>query len=462
MKHSQPSTSAEITDTADALCNLDAERFILGGCMIDPKNLDLAIERLSDGEFALEKHKRIFNIMKHLRSIRFPVDRVTVADSLLSRGQLQSVDGLSYLVSLDDGLPELHHFDGYISIVKEKASLRRVVSIAQETIQDALTADCVDSRSLLRGFESRIYKALPTATQSRVTKLGEYIETNYTHLIQPHAFRGRGIYTGYQQLDDLTGGIFPTEIWLWGAAPAVGKTSIALQIMMHNVRRGIPVLFFSMEMSKQSILNRLACQIAEVAVKRFRTGELNPTERGRMASAFEELRGLPIYIDDSHALSPADVRARTLRAIDEYGIQLGEIDFIQKMRADNSRGNENDRMTEVTDAMIGIAKDCCPFNILSQLSREHRKLRQKPDLSDLRSSGSLEQMAHTIIFPYREEMEPGKGNDASLKGVAEFLIRKQREGELATIKMRFIGWRQIYEDRDYDPPPDQQTLGEEF
>lgn len=457
MKHSQPSAE-DLLDKQ--IANTEAERLVLGGCITNPKFADEAVERLRSFDFTLERHKLIFERIIDLRRMQIAPDRVMLADSLLSRGQLEAV-GLSCVVDLDANMPALPNISGYITIVKEKSELRRVVEVAHGVIQDAYHSGN-SSRELLRSLESRIYKIAPSATQGRVVKLGDYIDSNYARLIQPGAFRGKGIYTGYLQLDDLTGGIFPTEIWLWGAAPAVGKTSIALQIMMHNVRRGIPVLFFSLEMSKQSILNRLACQISEVSVKRFRNEELNEKERARMVTAFEELRELPIYIDDSHALSPADIRARTLRAIDEHNVQLAEIDFFQKMRADNSRSSENDRFTEIADALIGIAKDCCPLNVFSQLTREHRKLKQKPDLPDLRGSGSLEQMAHVILFPYREEVEPGRGDDPALKGKAEFIIRKQREGELATIKMRFIGWRQIYEDRDYDPPPDQQTLGEDF
>lgn len=452
MKHQQPSPPEDFPPIA----NHEIERLLLGSCLANSKHADAVVEGLSTNDFALDKHRVLFERVKDLRAMRVPIDRVMLAESLVSRGQLEVI-GLSYLSELDSNMPALMSVDGYIAIVREKSELRRVVDVAYGVIQDA-QAGGGNAKDLLRNLESRIHRSVPTAYKGRVTRLGDYIESNYGALIQPHAHRGQGIYTGYLRLDDLTGGIFPGEIWLWGAAPGVGKTSIALQIMMHNVRRKIPVLFFSLEMSKQSILNRLACQLAEVSVKRFRTGELNDKERGRMTEAFEELRGLPIYIDDSHALTPADVRARTIRAVEECGIAFGEIDYIQKMRSDNPRGSENDRLTEICDAMIGIAKDTVPFNVLSQLSREHRKLRQKPDISDLRASGSLEQMAHVVLFPYREEMEPGKGDDEKIRGKAEFLIRKQREGELANIPMRFVGWRQIYEDLAdaYDDP--QQTL----
>lgn len=462
MKQQQPPEEPELAPPA----NLDAERYVLAACLNNPKSLEECLDSLSSEDFSLEKHRRIFDRMRDLKEMGFSVDRVTLAEGLMARGQLESVDGLSYIVSLDEGMPAVSHVADYIRIVKEKSDLRKLIHLAQNILNRASLQEEAP-KEILDSLERRIYTNFPVITSSKALPLSAYIDSKtIDNLLDPSRTRGAGIFTGYTVLDDMTGGIFPEENWIFGAAPSVGKSAIALQIALHNAKRKVPVLMYSMEMGKTAIFNRLVCQLAGVSVRRFRTGELSQRERGKAIEATALLRELPLHIDDSHKLKPSDVRRRTLRAMDEYGIQLQIDDFIQKMRPDVSKGSENDRLTEICDEWVGIAKDACPCVHFSQLTREYKKMKGKPSISDLRGSGSLEQMGNVIVLPYREEMEPGKGADPQLRGKAEFLLAKNREGELATIPMRFIGWRMLFHDPDddrYRAHPEPQTkLSDDF
>lgn len=428
--------------------SVECERLILGSCLSNPKSVAVAVDSLSPEDFSLEKHKRIFLRIAGLYQMQHPVDRVTIAESLTAHGQLQSVDGISYIVSLDDGLPEISNVASYIAIVKEKSRLRQLALIGTDLIARA-TEGGAESREIGNAVSHKIYSVCHNKERGDPQDFADVVtDIGFENIINPSRQRGDGVYTGYHGLDELTGGIFPTENWIFGAAPGVGKSSVCLQIACNNALRKIPSVIFSMEMSKRSVFNRLLCQRAKVSIRRFRSGEAseNEGERRKLLDAFGELQELPILIDDTFALRPSDVESKLKMLIETRGVQLALFDFIQKMRPDHSRGNENDRLTEVCDSFVGLSKSYCPSVIFSQLSRSHRKNKEKPSLEDLRGTGSLEQLGNVIVFLYREEMEKGKGQDESIRGKAEFIVAKNREGDLANLKMRYIGWQMKYED----------------
>lgn len=459
MKHSQPPEE----DLADrpTIANEDAERVALGACFYNPKHADAVSDRLSSVDFSTERHKVIFDCIKHLRSLRVAVDTVMVAEQLLSKGQLEVV-GLSYLTDLYNERAALVSVDDYIRILKEKTALRRIASIGNDVVQQAYSG--ADSKELIKQFESQLYVAAPHAVQGRVTRLGDDIESNYIEWIDPrgHA-KGAPITTGFQRLDELTGGVFPEEIWMWAASTGVGKTGVLLQIANHclTLDPPIPFLIFSIEMSKQALYRRLACQRAMVSVKRFRTGDLSDKERAKISDATAEIMELPLYIDASAHLTVGDIRLRTQRAFDENGIKMCGIDFIQKVRPVKQRMSIREGLNEVSDEMIEIAKDFVPFHVLSQLNNDHRKMKGKPTLGSLKESSNLAEIAHVTVSPYRPAMEPNSKTAGNAHD-AEFLVLKNREGELGTIPMSYIGWRMLYLDREEERTGQQEDEKEDF
>lgn len=433
--------------------NLDAERLVLGACMTNEKSLSSACELLIPEDFSLHKHQLIFSRIIDLQKMRYRVDRITLAEALMAHGQLSKVDGLTYIVSLDEGLPAISNLESYARIVKQKSHLRKLVMIGADMVNRATSPEAGEPLEIISSMERQV-GSIVGADNDRGSpqSLLDIINSHSAEdLLDPNKERnknGNGLFTGFRELDFLTGGIYPAETWLFGASPGVGKTSIALQIAKYNALRKIPVAVFSLEMPKRSLFNRLLCQEAMVSIRRFRNGEAgqNEAERKKLLDAYGVLQELPIVIDDSFALRPSDLERKTKRMMDKYGVQLGVLDFIQKMRPDYSRGNENDRLTEICDSFVGLSKMYMPFVLFAQLSRAHRKMKEKPGLDDLRGSGSLEQLASVAVFPYREEMEKGKKGDESLRGKAEFIVAKNREGSLKNIAMRYTGWRMLYED----------------
>jgi replicative DNA helicase len=424
--------------------NLDAERYILGACLTSKDALADAMETLEASHFSLEKHRRIWICMSELAAMGFGIDRVTLAHSLRERGELESVDGLSYIVSLDDGLPVAFAIKDYIRIVKQKASLRTIIRIGQDLINQA-NDGYADPVEIVSRLDERVYTTFRTSEISKIQVIGDFIASQpINELLNPKSVAGLGIYTGYARLDEITDGLHESEIWVIGAGTGVGKTSIALQVALHNAEKGIPVLIFSLEMTKKALFVRLVCQRAEVSIIRFRGGDLSEKERNRVMEATDHVRQLPIYFDESPRLRASDIAIRTKRAKEQYGIKLACLDYLQKVKP-SIKGNRQEQLSDICESFIEIAKETVPWLILSQLSREFVKDKRKPNLSDLRESGAIEQMSHVVVLPYREELY-NKKKDTDLKGKAEFILAKQRDGETEDIPMQFIGWRLMYLD----------------
>ncbi len=423
--------------------NLDAERFVLGAIMSSETAFLQVAGTISAEDFSLEKHKRIFLRMGELHERGEVIDRVTLANELMKQGQLQSVDGLSYLVSLDDGLPQLHNLESYVTIVREKALLRRIIAVSQDTAGRCYTSG-ENASEILGAAEDALMK-LGDVQQKNSLASPAQIVSDYEGGI--NAFldaskRIKGISTGFLKLDEMTGGLREGELFILAARPAMGKTAFALNIAQHvamNPKSAKAVAVFSLEMSKESLLTRLICATARVDQQRFRAGYLSAEERHALQDALYRVVESPLYIDDTAGTNLMDIHSKLRRLQAEQDLGLVIVDYLQLMQG---RGRYENRVQEISSLSRGfklMSKELrVPFLVLSQLSRapETRPGDHRPMLSDLRESGSIEQDADLVAFIFREEVyRPDK---ESLKGLAELLLAKQRNGPTGRVKLAFL------------------------
>ncbi|MGA2712285.1 MAG: replicative DNA helicase [Bryobacteraceae bacterium] len=441
--------------------NIDAERFILGSVLLDDARFIDIAGVLTNDDFALEKHRRIFARMSELHGRSEKIDRVTVANELLRYNELESVDGLSYLVSLDDGLPRISNLDSYVKIVRDKATLRRIAVASQQLMNRALMAED-DPEEILAGAEQTLLQLGESRTDKGLATPLQVIqgyEGGLNAFLDPSK-RIKGISTGFTKLDEMTGGLHAGELIILAARPSMGKTALALNICWHVASRLLqPVAIFSLEMSQESLLTRMLCAAARVDSQRFRAGYLNEAERKKLREAANQMVESPIYIDDTAGINLMDMHAK-LRRLQQSGQKLGlvVVDYLQLMSIRGRTENRNQEVSQLSRGMKLLSKELgCPFLVLSQLSRapETRQGDHRPQLSDLRESGSIEQDADLVGFIFREEVY--KRDREDLRGVAELILAKQRNGPIGKIDLVFIHSMTKFENRAEDLgdlPPD--------
>ena len=412
---------------------------------------------LTADDFSLEKHKRIFLRMSELHERGDKIDRVTLANELMKQGQLQSVDGLSYLVSLDDGLPEIHNVEAYAGIVKEKAQLRRIILITSD-IQERAQLNQESPSALLADAEDSLLKIADTKQQRTLYTPSRIIEEypgGLNAFLDPSK-RVQGVKTGFIKFDEMTGGLHGGELVILAARPAVGKSSWAANCATHiacnpkvDQRRGVAM--FSLEMSKESILTRMICSRARVDQQRFRAGYLNRDEKDALQNALYDLSTADLYIDDTSGITTFDIHSKVRRLQNETDLGLVVVDYLQLMQAKGKVQSVEQEVSMISRALKLMAMDLrVPFLVLSQLSRapETRVGNHRPQLSDLRNSGAIEQNADLVGFLFREELY--KPDREELKGIAELILAKQREGPTGIIKLAFLNRHTLFENLAQD------------
>jgi replicative DNA helicase len=434
--------------------NIDAERFILGSVLLnDARFIEIAGAIVQD-DFALEKHRRIFARMMQLHERGEKIDRITVAEELQRFNELQSVDGLSYLVSLDDGLPHIANLDSYVKIVRDKAILRRIIHASQHLMNRALLAE-EDPGTILAGAEETLLRLGEARTEKGLMTPLDVIQ-NYqgglNAFLDPSK-RIKGISTGFTKLDEMTGGLHSGELIILAARPSMGKTAFALNIAWHVATRLFhPVAIFSLEMSQESLLTRMLCAAARVDSQRFRTGYLNEKERQQLRAAANQMVEAPLFIDDTAGVNLMDMHAK-LRRLQQSGQKLGlvVVDYLQLMSSKGRSENRNQEVSQMSRGLKLLSKELdCPFLVLSQLSRatETRQGDHRPQLSDLRESGSIEQDADLVGFIFREEVY--KRDREDLHGLAELILAKQRNGPIGKVDLVFLHAQTRFENRAED------------
>lgn len=433
--------------------NLDAERFVLGAILMDDSSYVSVAGTLEAEDFSLEKHRRIFLRMGELYARGERIDRVTLANELLRHGQLESCDGLAYLVSLDDGLPEIYSLDSYVRIVKDKSVLRRIIFSSQQLINKCLMGED-DPGQILAGAEETLLRLGESRAKDTLSNPGRIIqeyEGGINAFLDPSK-RIKGISTGFLKLDEMTGGFHEGELIILAARPAMGKTAFALNIGQHvATRHGATVAVFSLEMSKESLLTRMLCAAARVDQQKFRAGYLNLDERRRLQIAMSELVEAPLFIDDTAGVNLMDIHSKLRRLQAEHGLGLVIVDYLQLMSGRGRFENRNAEVSSISRGLKLLSKDLkVPFLVLSQLSRapETRPGDHRPQLSDLRESGSIEQDADVVGFIFREEVY--KPDREDLRGLAEFIIAKQRNGPVGRVPLVFLREFTKFENRTAD------------
>jgi replicative DNA helicase len=447
--------TTDLAFTKGLPANLDAERFVLGSVLLNDAIYLQVAGAIEPSDFSLEKHRRIFARMKDLYDRGERIDRVTLADELIKNGQLESIDGLSYLISLDDGLPEIANLESYIRIVKDKATLRKLIFSAQSLIDRCLIGE-EEPDEILASAEESLLKLGEGRTNEQLASPKSIVEKfpgGIGAFLDPSQ-RISGLSTGFKRFDEMTGGLHGGELFILAARPSMGKTALALNIAQHvathpQIRK--PVAVFSLEMSSSSLLTRLLCAAARVDQHKFRIGFLNNEERRKLQFALADLTESPLFLDDTAGVNLMDVHAKLRRMKSEHGLSLVVIDYLQLMSSRGRTENRNQEVSAISRGLKLMAKDLdTPFLVLSQLSRasETRPGDHKPQLSDLRDSGSIEQDADLVAFIYREEVY--KKDREDVKGLADLIIAKQRNGPIGTVPLRFLGQYTRFENRAED------------
>ncbi len=434
-------------------CNLDAERFVLGSILMDDSQYVQIAGALEADDFSLEKHRRIFQRMGQLNERGERIDRVTVANELLRYNELESCDGLSYLVSLDDGLPRIFNLDSYVRIVKDKSILRRIIFTSQHLMNRCLVGE-EDPEQILAGAEESLLKLGDSRMKGGLASPAQVIEEYQGGLnafLDPSK-RIKGISTGYTKLDEMTGGLHAGELIILAARPSMGKTALALNIAQHVATRlNETVAVFSLEMSKESLLTRMLCSSARVDSQRFRAGYLNQEERRKLQAAAVQLVEAPLFIDDTAGANLMEMHAGLRRLQQQRKLGLVVVDYLQLMSGRGRFENRNQEISTISRGMKLLAKELnVPMLVLSQLSRapETRQGDHRPQLSDLRESGSIEQDADLVAFIFREEVY--KRDREDLRGLAELIVAKQRNGPVGKIDLVFLHQLTKFENRAED------------
>jgi replicative DNA helicase len=434
--------------------NVDAERFVLGSILLDDSFYIQAAGSLEADDFSLEKHRRIFRRMGSLHERGEKVDRITVANELMKFNELEACDGLSYLVSLDDGLPQIPNADSYVKLVKDAAVLRSIIFASQHMINRCMMAE-ESPDEILAGAEETLLKLGEAQVKTGLLNTEQILESyegGISAFLDPSK-RIKGISTGFLKLDEMTGGLHGGDLFILAGRPSMGKTAFALNIAQHvALKLKQTVAVFSLEMSKESLLTRMLCASARVDSQRFRSGYLTQDERRKLNQALNDIVESPLYIDDTAGLHLMDMHAKLRRLKSERGkIGLVVLDYLQLMSGRGRFENRNQEVSALSRGLKLLAKELnVPMMVLSQLSRavETRQGDHRPQLSDLRESGSIEQDADLVGFVFREEVYNRDRED--LKGLAELIVAKQRNGPVGTVNLVFLHSQTKFENRAED------------
>ena len=424
--------------------NVEAERSILGAILLDNLAYNQAAEHLRPDDFSLDSHRRIYSRMVDLAESSRPIDMITLIEELERRKELEAIGDVGYVSGLVDGVPDRPSIEHYIRIVRDKALLRGLIHAANAAIAKA--ADQSDpAEDILNEAEATIFQLSEKRIGRGFIGVQEIIkELGGIDALLQRGQRITGLETYYSELDEKTSGLQPSDLVILAARPSMGKTSFAMNIAENAAIHGSKVVgVFSLEMSKEALLQRMLCSVARVDAHKFRTGSLWQDDTRKIQQAIEQLAHAPIFVDDTPGISISEMRAKARRLVQSQGkLDLLIVDYLQLMSGGGGRRYENrtQEVSAISRGLKGLAKELrVPVIALSQLSRapetrgsgDHR-----PQLSDLRESGSIEQDADLVMFIFREEVY--KPDDPELEGRAEIIIAKQRNGPIGRINLAFI------------------------
>ncbi|MFS2224111.1 replicative DNA helicase [Pantoea sp. B65] len=426
--------------------SLEAEQSVLGGLMLDNERWDNVAERVVAQDFFSRPHRLIFGEMQRLLEMGKPIDLITLSESLEQKGELDMVGGFAYLAELSKNTPSAANIGAYADIVRERAVVREMISVANEIADAGYDPQGRSSEDLLDLAESRVFqiaenRASKDEGPKSIDQILEATVSRIESLYQTPHDGVTGVDTGYQDLNKKTAGLQRSDLIIVAARPSMGKTTFAMNLCENAAMlQDKPVLIFSLEMPGEQIMMRMLASLSRVDQTRIRTGQLDDEDWARISATMGILlEKKNMYIDDSSGLTPTEVRSRARRVFRENdGLSMIMIDYLQLMRVPSLSDNRTLEIAEISRSLKALAKELqVPVVALSQLNRSlEQRADKRPVNSDLRESGSIEQDADLIMFIYRDEVYH---ENSDMKGIAEIILGKQRNGPIGTVRLTFNG-----------------------
>jgi len=432
--------------------NAEAEASLLGALLIDSDAIVKIADTVRPDDFFDKRHEHIYNAMTHLYEQHKAIDVLTLADHLKNEGHLSGIGGPSYLTELTNFVPTASHVEQYADIVAQKALRRRLIAASRE-ITDLGYDESKQLRELIEEAETRLFEVSQQHIRQDVISLEAILAESFDRLDDLHKDKQklRGVPTGFKDLDNILAGFQPSDLAILAARPSMGKTALALNFA-HNiaVQAKQPVLIFSLEMSKEQLVDRLLSMESGVDAWALRTGNLTDADFEKIGQAMGTLSEAQIFIDDSPGITISDLRTKARREAHRRPLGLIIVDYLQLMSGASRYGNDGNRVQEISEisrGLKGIARELnVPVLALSQLSRSvENRSPQIPQLADLRESGSIEQDADVVAFIYREEYY---NPDTDRKGLADIFIKKHRNGPTGGVELRFESEKQRFHSVD--------------
>lgn len=428
--------------------SIEAEQSVLGGLMLENQRWDDVAEIVSEQDFSSRPHRSIFSAMRSLVANQFPIDLITLAEHIENEGEgkLDSLGGFAYLAELSKNTPSAANIIAYAQIVRERAVIREMIKVANEITEAGYNPEGRTSDELLDLAESRIFQIAEqrgnkSGGPENISSILDRTVTKIEALFQRPHDGVTGVDTGYVDVNKKTAGLQPSDLIIIAARPSMGKTTFAMNICENvSLTNDKPVMIFSLEMPTEQLMMRSLASLSRVNQTSIRTGQLDDEDWARLSGTMGLLlEKKNIYIDDSSGLTPMDVRSRTRRLSREHGgLSLIMIDYLQLMRVPSLSDNRTLEIAEISRSLKALAKELnVPVIALSQLNRSlEQRADKRPVNSDLRESGSIEQDADLIMFIYRDEVYH---ENSDMKGIAEIIIGKQRNGPIGTVRLTFNG-----------------------
>ena len=430
--------------------NTDAEASVLGAILLDGGLIETISDQLAPSDFYRQSNGLIYTTMLSLYTASEPVDALTVANKLEEDKKLDQVGGAAYLAELSGSVPSTANFASYADIVAKKATLRRLISASNEISQLAFK-ESDDVVNIVDQAERRLFSVAEKFTTTAFSPLKDVLSDSFDRIDELHKHKGklRGVPTGFSGLDSKLAGLQQSDLVILAARPSMGKTALALNMARNAaVKSRVSVGIFSLEMSKEQLVDRLLVREAGVDGWKLRTGQLAESDFPKLAAAMDTLAGAKIFVDDNPGTSVMEMRARARRLQADQGLDILFVDYLQLMEGSGAAKNSDNRVQEISEisrALKGLARELkIPVVALSQLSRAvEQRPGRVPQLSDLRESGSIEQDADVVMFIYRDEYYD---RDTPKKNVAEILIKKHRNGPTGDVDLYFAAEQQKFSD----------------
>ena len=419
--------------------NIEAEMAVLGSMLLEEDAIAQAIELLDEGYFYKDSHRKIFSALSRLFEVNKAADLVTLVDELKKRGQIDEVGGPAYLASLANVVPTAANIKHYAKIVKEKSILRNLINTATQIVTESYESRH-DTDHLIDKAERMIFEITNRKVETRIVPLKEIIKDTIESIDNLYQRKANvtGIATGFFELDAITAGLQPSDLIVVAGRPSMGKSAFMGSIAEYlGINEKTPIAIFSLEMSKEQLVQRMLCSHARVDAHKVRTGFLAQQDWPKLTAAAGKLSEAPIYIDDSPSLTVLEIRAKARRLKAQHDIKLIIVDYMQLMQGPRGAENRQQKISEISKSLKALARELkVPLIAVSQLSRAvEGRTDHRPQLSDLRESGAIEQDADVVMLLLREEYyNPTDEN----KGLAEIIIAKQRNGPVGSIKLVFV------------------------